>query len=679
MRWHLIIALVVAVGSVAASPTGFEYIGGIENTTHVWNEGSPKSDWYFGGKAAFQLSNVVGEQWEYVLYGVSYGDTVQDVLDNYVEISGADSANRVDKTDNLTYVNITAWKDLTIQGKSVRLAKHNHIGVNDDYMEQWFYVKAFDNIPVNVWFVIHRTDIDIGADGDDSFLSVKYLNGSEVYVNLSASDLIVFDGSEVENYNFLVDGDSPDNIVFQHGHPGDWKLVVHNGEVYHIFSVGSMAAGQEKQMVTWWQDSNFCSCTPDFDYVSVHQSISGLEPGTYFGLHASYSFPVKYEANTGDCTADTFVWQYRNGSQDTTWGMIPANNAWSISCSGVLCKENSRTTPAEGVYYYRTIVGDRVDKYAVRARWWCGATSTFGAYHYPEVYVNSSIDQISIKNATDFCESGGFLVGMNYTSNNSFGFNNATYRLFVNDKLNFTANYSHGLRLRFNNTNMSVDYELPGFATGDEYSDGYTGGGLLLNGSDYLNYSVAGNLNFSNGTISFWLQPITDAFNDEEVLYYRYDNNNYFNFSLRRIGTLLTQVLLWYNGGGTQKLASYNYINAKEWSHHAVTFEEGGSMDYYLNGQLESTATNLPAMQMDRTGFNIGSPGNAKDTFLNFSQFKIDSFAMSAEEVGYRYALNATMSDSDLYFNLSDRLVNDGDTVIVEGQVFDKSGHFSQG
>jgi len=223
---------------------------------------------------------------------------------------------------------------------------------------------------------------------------------------------------------------------------------------------------------------------------------------------------------------------------------------------------------------------------------------------------------------------------------------------------------------------MSVDYELPAMAVGDEYGEGYSGGGLNLNGSDYLNYSIADNLNFSNATISFWLQSKPNQFDNEEVVYYRYDNNNYFNFTLRGVGSVLTQVILTYSGGGSGKVASYDFISPNEWAHHAVTFEEGGAMSYYLNGQLEDDASGLPAMQMDRTGFFIGSPANDKDTFLNYSEFIITPFAMSAEEVGYRFALNASMSDSDYYFNLSDRRAFVGDALVVEGGLYDVSGHY---
>jgi len=382
-KLFLTFSILLFVSFVSASPIGIEYLD--DDVTFIWNQGVYKQDWYFFGNATLQLSNMVNESWEYVYYGVSWGSSISDIIDNYVEIGEYDAVNRVDTTDNLTYANVLAWKDFSIFGKDIRLAKNNYIHVNGTHMNSTYYLKSFDTINQDTYFVIHRTNITIMLDEENDFVHLVFLNGSELYINLSLHDeqnfTSVYSGTELKKILYLDDLVEEQGITFQHEYPTtDWWLVIKDREVYSIFENPPMSPGDERYLTTYWVDAK-CNCAFGTADLGVFMDCDDPES---CDIHKEDNYTMKcyYTFLTGDCSNDVLYWQYKIQDPFAMWQVIPGTGV-QLDCTGVNCVKGN---PAFATWYPQNITGEGTGEYWVRCYYSCGSWQDYSGQETSTVW-----------------------------------------------------------------------------------------------------------------------------------------------------------------------------------------------------------------------------------------------------------------------------------------------------
>jgi len=263
---------------------GYEVIDG---TTHIWNNGTLKQDYYYTGLCNAQISNIPDEQWEYVTLGLTYGDTSQDLINNYVELHTGGCA-RIEHSDFQTYVNITAYKYVSYLGKSGILAKNSYIELNDNMITETFYFKSKSNIDTNIWFVLKRNNIDIGVNGGNDYVEVIDLDGTVEYLNLTKACednlQIIRDDTQIFPELYLSDYDTKENIAFIVDTNTEFKFMSNNGNIFTAFNARTFRPNQVKTLETYWIDADGEEMTYNFEVDTLgyefESSISADSLGT---------------------------------------------------------------------------------------------------------------------------------------------------------------------------------------------------------------------------------------------------------------------------------------------------------------------------------------------------------------------------------------------------------------
>jgi hypothetical protein len=76
------------------------------------------------------------------------------------------------------------------------------------------------------------------------------------------------------------------------------------------------------------------------------------------------------------------------------------------------------------------------------------------------------------------------------------------------------------LLLRFENTLNGEQGETPVQNVGVSFESGVLGQGILVDGSDLLQYATAGNFNMPEGTIEFWVKPRWGTFDNQYRVFF---------------------------------------------------------------------------------------------------------------------------------------------------------------
>lgn len=345
----LVTSIINPIFQSANATIGYDYLGSQSNTTHIWNDGSIKKDYYYTGQCLNQVSNNATERWETVYLGASYGDTPTEIINNYIEID-PDVCNRLDQSDNETYVNLTAWKDTTLHNKSVRIAKNSYIETTDDYIRETYYIKAYDEINIDTWFVIHRTRINVSGNQENDYLDLRYTDGSRILINLTAHENInlttLINGSELLTGFFITDLETDQNIIFYHESSTEWYIYVKQREIYLIFKSGTFTPGQEKQIETYWVDAG-CTCFPGPTITLQIDCTADAYGQCDDYIPGNFQMSCKVIITGGACGGCYTRYQENSGS----WATIQPVNT-PIDCNGATCAVYN---PTSGVWYDKTI------------------------------------------------------------------------------------------------------------------------------------------------------------------------------------------------------------------------------------------------------------------------------------------------------------------------------------
>lgn len=229
---------------------GFEELDN-GNVWHIWNL---NDDYYFNASSGIQFTNHYDEYWTHNIFCAGYKTTRW----NY-DCNDALPFNWSIETDNLTYVNITGWRNKVIGNKMVRIALRYHLKLNDLNLTIIPYIKNIggEDITQDIGFAWRVNNIKIGGDEDDDLIKInntvyQLFNLSEnlSFINLEEGSYKMFDETEGKfltldwnkNLNYKV---NIENISGQYNAPTTLMI-----------NAGSLNVGQEKSTEFYWIDAN---------------------------------------------------------------------------------------------------------------------------------------------------------------------------------------------------------------------------------------------------------------------------------------------------------------------------------------------------------------------------------------------------------------------------------------
>lgn len=250
----------------------------------IWN---PDAPYYFNLSSNIQMTNHYDDFWTRNIFCLGYysGGTwnkikCSDELNNF---------NKNVKTDNLTYVNATLWKDFTYSGYDVRMGVRYHLKVNDTKLSVQIYGKNLDqdDIPVDLGFAWKITDIQIP---DTTPVDTITINHTNYLLNQSYNLLFKNMTRHIEtpnpaNYSEMLIFDEfyPTLRIFDHTEflSLDWNKNLNyavkmygdgdqeNSYVALLINAGRFNSGQEKQTTILWKDAKT-------DYIGIAINNTGL-------------------------------------------------------------------------------------------------------------------------------------------------------------------------------------------------------------------------------------------------------------------------------------------------------------------------------------------------------------------------------------------------------------------
>ena len=198
------------------------------------------------------------------------------------------------------------------------------------------------------------------------------------------------------------------------------------------------------------------------------------------------------------------------------------------------------------------------------------------------------------------------------------------------------------LLLRFENTLTGAQGETPVQNVGVSFESGILGQGILVDGSDLLQYATASNFNMPAGTIEFWVKP----------RWGNSDNQLRVFFSLG-FGGPNNDVILAKDGGANFRFMitaddseahqGYSFANwdANQWHHIAVTWTVPGRMITYVDGieRLNHASTSQDVLSSIPSALNIGSRSLQNNAQANcvIDELRISKIARTPDEIKARF------------------------------------------
>jgi len=366
------------------------------NYTHIWNNGSIATDYFYNGNCNQKLSNQVNESWESVIYGMTYGGSKEALLQNYVQLHNGDCNILNSSTEDL--VNFTAWKDVTFLGKTGRLAKESTIELNDDYMKETFKFKSDSIINQDVWFVIKRQDLDVSYNQNDNFLKIKSkVTNATLIRNLSVDFTEYASQDDIYQTMFITDAETSESITFFSETNADYYYIIKNGEVYTMYNSGTYTAGQIKTLPTFWVDAR-CTCGGAITSCALN---ANYPDGTSTDVGSTFRMDLSPIVNGGGfCTGCLLEWQ---DNYDGSYNNIPVSDT-DLDCTGAVCTVVSSNS---GFTYSKTLTCEGVSSGVTRGLW--TITGGICAGTYTQLTATSCISVISPV-CTNSYSGGDFLV-----------------------------------------------------------------------------------------------------------------------------------------------------------------------------------------------------------------------------------------------------------------------------
>src|SRR5258706_5472906 len=206
------------------------------------------------------------------------------------------------------------------------------------------------------------------------------------------------------------------------------------------------------------------------------------------------------------------------------------------------------------------------------------------------------------------------------------------------------------LLLRFENSLNGEQGETPVQKVGVTFESGILGQGVLVDGSDLLQYATADNFNMPAGTIEFWVKPRWGNFDNQSRVLFSLgfgghnndflllkDFGNRFRFLIRADDS---EAIWWY---------SLENWNANQWHHIAVAWTVPGRMITYIDGieRLNHASTSVDVLFPIPSELNIGSRNVENNAQANcvIDELRISDIARTPAEITARFLAAVTINN----------------------------------
>jgi hypothetical protein len=151
----------------------------------------------------------------------------------------------------------------------------------------------------------------------------------------------------------------------------------------------------------------------------------------------------------------------------------------------------------------------------------------------------------------------------------------------------YTEDASTSLLLHFDGSYAGTQGEQ-GNPQGTEFTSARYGEGVLVDETDTLTYTAAGNLDLSQGAVELWVRPQWNGGDNQSYVFFEVGNPYQWSNRMRltKDGGNNLRFMVWDNSGAETGLA-YNVSawQAGEWHHVAATWDEG-QIALYADGTL---------------------------------------------------------------------------------------------
>ena len=219
--------------------------------------------------------------------------------------------------------------------------------------------------------------------------------------------------------------------------------------------------------------------------------------------------------------------------------------------------------------------------------------------------------------------------------------------LFLNNSLctELPNDAATTLLLRFDGSLNGVDGENPNSIIGTSYVTGLVNGAVHTGNPGFIQYSNAGNIIASQGTVEFWIKP--DWNGNLGIGHYFFEAGRSFNNGMVLCidGANNLRFMQWGDDPDTPNVetyvergtatSGYNWI-AGNWYHIAATWNGSKQeMAFYVNGQqVDRTTNNIVISDFSLSYFSIGAAIDGGLTAqAAFDEFRISNRARTAGEI----------------------------------------------
>src|SRR5215207_4470221 len=195
------------------------------------------------------------------------------------------------------------------------------------------------------------------------------------------------------------------------------------------------------------------------------------------------------------------------------------------------------------------------------------------------------------------------------------------------------------LLLRFENTLNGEQGETPLQNVGVSFESGVLGQGILVDGSDLLQYATAGNFNMPEGTIEFWIKPRWATFDHQNRVFFSlgFGGPNS-DFVLLRDGATNFRFII--NADDSEANHFSFEIWTRQWHHIAVTWTVPGRMITYIDGteRINHASTGQDVLSPIPPSLNIGSHSVQNNEQVNavIDELRISNIARTPAEIKAR-------------------------------------------
>ncbi len=213
------------------------------------------------------------------------------------------------------------------------------------------------------------------------------------------------------------------------------------------------------------------------------------------------------------------------------------------------------------------------------------------------------------------------------------------------------------LLLRFENTLNGEQGETPVQNLGVSFENGVLGQGVLVDGSDVLQFATAGNFNMPEGTIEFWMKPRFGRFDTQLRNFFSLGSGGpNSDFVLLKDGALNFRFIINADDSEAERFA-FLIWNPNQWHHIAVTWTVPGRMITYIDGfeRINHESTSQDVLSPISSALNIGSRSVQNNAQCNciIDELRISNIARTPAEIKAR--MQAALPIQSLSINLATR------------------------